>query len=67
VEGKGANVLGHPLNSLAWLANETAAAGGLRAGEIVTTGSAIPPQPVGPSASATATFAGLGAVTVSFR
>ena len=67
VEGKGANVLGHPLKALAWLADETASVGGLKAGEIVTTGSAIPPQQVGPAASATAHFAGLGAVTVSFR
>lgn len=67
VEGKGANVLGHPLKALAWLANEAAAVGGLKAGEIVTTGSAIPPQQVGPSASATASFAGLGTVSVSFR
>ena len=33
VEGKGANVLGHPLKSLAWLANETASVGGLKAGD----------------------------------
>ncbi|WP_374440797.1 2-keto-4-pentenoate hydratase [Stella sp.] len=66
VEGRGANVLGNPLASLAWLANETAPLGGLKAGEIVTTGSAIPPQPVGPAASAEATFAGLGRVAVTF-
>ncbi|MCC7272712.1 MAG: hypothetical protein IT561_08590 [Alphaproteobacteria bacterium] len=66
VEGKGANVLGDPLRSLAWLANEAAAVGGLRAGEFVTTGSTIPPQPVGPHAAATATFGGLGTVSVSF-
>ncbi|BBK44559.1 fumarylacetoacetate (FAA) hydrolase [Allostella vacuolata] len=67
VEGKGANVLGNPLASLAWLANETASVGGLKAGEIVTTGSAIAPQKVGPDAKATATFAGLGEVAVTFR
>lgn len=66
VEGKGANVLGNPLASLAWLANETAPLGGLKAGEIVTTGSTIPPQPVGPAASAEADFAGLGRVAVAF-
>lgn len=66
IEGKGANVLGNPLASLAWLANETASLGGLKAGEIVTTGSTIPPQPVGPAASAEADFAGLGRVAVTF-
>lgn len=66
VEGKGANVLGHPLESLAWMANAAAAEGGLRAGDIVTTGSAIPPQMVGPAGRATATFAGLGTVSVAF-
>lgn len=66
VEGKGANVLGNPLASLAWLANETAPLGGLKAGEIVTTGSAIAPQQAGPTAAAEADFAGLGRVSVTF-
>jgi 2-keto-4-pentenoate hydratase len=40
--GTGADVLGHPHNALAWLANHLAAGGkGLRAGEIVLTGSLI--------------------------
>ncbi|MGE0717581.1 MAG: 2-keto-4-pentenoate hydratase [Alphaproteobacteria bacterium] len=66
VEGKGANVLGDPLLSLAWLADEAAAVGGLKAGEIVTTGSAIAPQLVGADVSAVARFAGLGEVAVAF-
>ncbi|MBM3518627.1 MAG: hydratase [Alphaproteobacteria bacterium] len=38
--GSGERVLGHPLKSLAWLANDLASSGlGLRAGDIVTTGS----------------------------
>jgi 2-keto-4-pentenoate hydratase len=42
-EGTGANCLGHPLNALTWLANETAGRGeGLRAGEVVTTGVVTP-------------------------
>jgi len=41
-QGTGADVLGHPHNALAWLANHLAADGrGLRAGEIVLTGSLI--------------------------
>lgn len=66
VEGKGANVLGDPLAALAWLADAAGSEGGLRAGDLVTTGSAIPPQMVGPTARARATFAGLGSVSVAF-
>ena len=41
-QGSGADVLGHPHNALAWLANRLAADGkGLRAGEIVLTGSLV--------------------------
>jgi 2-keto-4-pentenoate hydratase len=41
-EGTGADVLGHPHNALAWLANHLAAEGkSLRAGEIVLTGSLV--------------------------
>ena len=37
--GKGANALGHPLNSVAWLANDLASLGReLKAGEVVSTG-----------------------------
>ena len=40
--GAGADVLGHPLNALAWLANHLAGRGpGLRAGEFVSTGSVV--------------------------
>jgi len=41
-QGTGADVLGHPHNALAWLANHLAATGKhLRAGEIVLTGSLV--------------------------
>ena len=41
-QGTGADVLGHPHHALAWLANHLAADGkGLRAGEIVLTGSLV--------------------------
>ena len=40
--GTGADVLGHPHNALAWLANHLAAEGrGLHAGQIVMTGSLV--------------------------
>jgi len=40
--GTGADALGHPLNALAWLANDRARRGaGLRAGEFVLTGSMV--------------------------
>lgn len=43
--GRGADLLGHPLNCLAWLAGSDviAAFGGLRAGQIVLLGSVTPP------------------------
>ena len=41
-QGSGADVLGHPHNALAWLANHLAAEGrGLHAGQIVLTGSLV--------------------------
>jgi 2-keto-4-pentenoate hydratase len=43
--GNGADVMGHPLNALAWLADKLAAAGTpLRRGMIVMTGSMVPIQ-----------------------
>lgn len=43
--GSGRDVLGHPLDALAWLANHLAARGlSMKAGEIVTTGSLVKSQ-----------------------
>jgi 2-keto-4-pentenoate hydratase len=43
--GNGGDVMGHPLNALAWLADKLAAAGTpLRRGMIVMTGSMVPIQ-----------------------
>ncbi len=44
-QGRGADLLGHPMNALAWLAGsaEAAAFGGLRAGQVVMLGSVTPP------------------------
>ena len=68
-EGSGANVMGHPLAPLVWLANARAACGeGLAAGELVTTGSTCAAIVFAdPGDSAEARFADLGAVSVSFR
>ena len=44
-EGYGSDVMGHPLEPLAWLANMLAARGkGLSAGMVVITGSIVPPK-----------------------
>lgn len=68
-EGSGANVLGHPLEPLAWLANARAARGrGLTAGEVVTTGSACAALGFAEAGDAAeARIAGLGAASAAFR
>ena len=68
-EGSGANVLGHPLEPLIWLANARAAQGsGLAAGDIITTGSTCAQLGFpGAGDEAEARFAGLGTVSVRFR
>jgi len=66
-EGSSANVLGNPLNSLAWLANDLCLAGdGLRAGDLVITGSCTAPTPADAGALAVADFGVLGQVSVRF-
>jgi 2-keto-4-pentenoate hydratase len=44
-EGVGADLMGHPMNCLAWLAGSSVAAafGGLKAGQVVMLGSVTPP------------------------
>lgn len=65
--GSAANVLGSPLNALAWLANELAAAGQpLRAGEYVSTGTTTIVVPVEAGDRVTADFGALGRVEVAF-
>jgi 2-keto-4-pentenoate hydratase len=65
--GTGADVLGHPHHALAWLANHLAAGGkGLRAGEIVLTGSLVKTLWLASDDSVMMDLSGLGAVTVSF-
>jgi 2-keto-4-pentenoate hydratase len=64
-EGRGSDILGHPFNSVAWLASHLAVrGGGLKAGEIVMTGSVM--KTVFPEAAAHYRFdlEGLGSVEV---
>ena len=64
--GKGANVDGGPFGATAWLANELAKYGrALKAGDYVTTGTAIAPFPyAGDGKTAVADFGALGKVEV---
>lgn len=66
--GRGAVVLGHPLNALTWLANALAAAGqGLRAGQVVTTGVCVDQVYDAQAGDVIrADFGALGAVELSF-
>ena len=67
-EGKGANVLGDPSAALTWLANELSRLGiALAAGQLVTTGTCVPPLPVEPGDHTTADFGELGSVELTFE
>jgi len=64
--GQGSDVMGHPLNALAWLANSLASAGThLKAGEIVLTGSLVETKWMARGDKASVTVEGLGTVTLS--
>ena len=66
-EGSGANVLGDPRVALAWIANELCAHGpGLRAGEVVITGTCVTPVPVNAGDSVKMDFGEFGALEVNF-
>jgi len=66
-EGKGEMALGSPLNAVAWLADKLAERGhGLRAGQLVMTGTLTPITPIEPGATYVATFATLGQVEKRF-
>jgi 2-keto-4-pentenoate hydratase len=66
-QGRGGHPQGDPLIPLVWLANHLSIYGrGLRAGELVTTGSCCGVQRVGAEQTATAHFAGLGSAVVTF-
>lgn len=60
-DGYGSDVMGHPLEPLAWLANKLAEQGlGLSAGMVIITGSIVPPKPVKPGDTASINIEGLG-------
>jgi 2-keto-4-pentenoate hydratase len=65
-EGVTTDLLGHPLNGLAWLAGSPVAAafGGLKAGQVVMLGSVTPPVWLNGPATVTVVFPPLPAVTV---
>jgi 2-keto-4-pentenoate hydratase len=64
-EGVGADVYGGPIEALVWLANHLAARGiPLRAGQVVTTGTATQIADLAPGSSAMAQLDGIGTVSV---
>ncbi len=65
--GTGADVLGHPHNALAWLANHLAAEGkGLHQGQVVLTGSLVKTVWLKPGDRVVMELAGLGEVEAEF-
>jgi 2-keto-4-pentenoate hydratase len=65
--GRGGDVLGHPLDALAWLANQRLAQGSaLRQGDLVLTGSVVQTHWVAAGDTVTARIAGLGDARVTF-
>ena len=67
-EGHGRDLLGHPLNALAWLAGSGAARlfGGLKAGQLVWLGSVTPPFWLPGPTTVEARFDTLGSARLSF-
>lgn len=64
-EGVGANALGDPLNVLEWTANHLSALGdGIKAGEVVSTGTCTGVTPIAPGETLIADFGTLGCVEV---
>jgi 2-keto-4-pentenoate hydratase len=65
--GSGANVLGDPRVALTWIANELSQLGdGLRAGQVVTTGTCITPISVAPGHQVRMDFGTFGSVEAQF-
>ncbi|HEY7760407.1 MAG TPA: fumarylacetoacetate hydrolase family protein [Burkholderiales bacterium] len=66
--GRGADVMGHPFEALAWLANHLTQRGqSLRAGEFVFTGSVVETKWVSPGQRVTMRIEGLGEVEAVFE
>jgi 2-keto-4-pentenoate hydratase len=67
-EGHGRDILGHPFNSVAWLATQLNSRGvGLKAGQVVMTGSVMKTDFPDAAASYRFDFEGLGVVEVQVR
>jgi 2-keto-4-pentenoate hydratase len=65
--GKGADVMGNPLNALSWLADKLAADGRpLRRGMVVMTGSTVPIKFPAPGDHAVVEVSGLGSAEIRF-
>ncbi len=65
--GRGADVMGHPMTALAWLADTLAARGlMLRAGDVVLTGSVVETRWVSRGDAVVASLSGLGEASVRF-
>lgn len=66
--GTGADLLGHPMEALAWLAGsaEAKAFGGLKAGQVVLLGSVTPPFWLKGPCTVEVAFAGLGKAEIRF-
>lgn len=66
--GTGAAILGHPLNTLVWLANDLTQRGiTMREGEVITTGTMTGMTPCEPGATAVGDYGDLGSVRVTFE
>jgi len=64
-EGRGANVLGDPRVALTWIANELSAFGpGLDAGDLVITGTCVPPVAIAPGDALEMDFGPIGRLTL---
>ena len=67
-EGSGANALGDPRIALTWLANHLTRRGlGLKAGEIVTTGTCVKPVEIGAGDRVVMDFGALGKISAGFE
>ena len=64
--GQGADALGHPLDALAWLADNPPSKSGLLAGEIVSTGTCTGFHRAAPGDKVSCTFGSLGKVAFAF-
>ena len=66
-DGAGNNVLGDPLMALTWLVNELSGMGlTLTAGQVVTTGTCMPPLAIAPGDHVHADFGVLGEISAKF-